>query len=291
MKVAKTPAEAAQLARDARRRGLLVGLVPTMGALHEGHRSLLRRARSECGWVAASIFVNPTQFGPNEDLARYPRPIERDLAICDEDGVDLVFTPSDEAMYLPNHTTWVEVGELSQKMCGMSRPGHFRGVTTVVSKLFNIFAPDRAYFGLKDLQQVVVIERMVRDLNFPIEIVRCPTVREPDGLAMSSRNAYLSPEERKAALCLHEALLAFEQEVASGERRARVLMETMAEQVIAEPRAILDYVAIVDARTLEDVEEVRGETAAALAVWVGNTRLIDNTIVNVGPAGRPEGGT
>ncbi|MHC5054958.1 MAG: pantoate--beta-alanine ligase [Planctomycetota bacterium] len=279
MKVVKTVAEATAASLAAKRSGSVIGLVPTMGALHDGHRSLVRRARDECDFVAVSIFVNPTQFGEGEDLDSYPRTLERDLMLCDEDGADLVLAPTNEGIYLPGHTSWVEVGGLTQKLEGMTRPSHFRGVTTIVAKLFNVFLPDLAYFGQKDLQQCAVVGRMARDLNFPVKIVRCPIVREDDGLAMSSRNAYLSPEERKAALCLHEALGHFEEEVAGGERDANRLIEAMAEIIIAEPLAALDYAAIIDPDTLEDVQEVRGQAAAALAAWVGETRLIDNAIV------------
>lgn len=268
-------------AREARAEGLMIGLVPTMGALHEGHRALLARARDECDLVVASIFVNPTQFVEGEDYDRYPRTPEKDLDICRDDGVDIVFMPAPEEMYPNGATTWVEVGELTNKLEGLSRSGHFRGVTTVVTKLFNLVAPDRAYFGLKDLQQLIVIERMTRDLNFPVEIVRVPTVREPGGLAVSSRNKYLSPEEREDATCLHDALGIFEDRIAEGVRDVHRLLEEMAEVVIAVPSAVLDYVAVVDPHTLEDLEEIDGgrEVAAAVAVWIGNTRLIDNVVV------------
>ncbi|MHC4503937.1 MAG: pantoate--beta-alanine ligase [Planctomycetota bacterium] len=282
MKVVKTPAEATAACLASKRAGRTLGLVPTMGALHEGHLSLVRKAREECDCVAVSIFVNPTQFGEGEDLDAYPRALERDLELCDEEGADLVLTPTKEEMYLPGYTTWVEVGELSQKLEGLSRPSHFRGVTTVVSKLFNIFLPDRAYFGQKDLQQLVVIRRMARDLSFPVTVVACPIVREEDGLAMSSRNSYLSKDERAAALCLSAAIKAFGESVAEGERDVSTLLETLAEPVIAEPLAVLDYAAIVDAETLEDVKELSGAVAAALAVWFGNTRLIDNVIISAG---------
>jgi pantoate--beta-alanine ligase len=280
----KTPMDANAAAMVVKRSGSVVGLVPTMGALHDGHRSLIRKAREECDWVAVSIFVNPTQFGENEDIDRYPRQLADDLAICNEEGADLVFTPSPDDIYMPDHTSWVEVGELTQVLCGMSRPGHFRGVTTVVAKLFNILCPDKAYFGQKDLQQLVVIERMVRDLNFPVRVVRCPIVRETDGVAMSSRNRYLSAEERIAAVALHEALQIFADAVADGETAVDVLLEAMSERIIAEPAAELDYLAIVDAHTLQDVRAVKGPVAVALAVWFGNTRLIDNMLVDASGA-------
>jgi len=277
----EAPGEAHAAVMSARASGKTIGVVPTMGALHEGHLSLIRRAREECGYVAVSIFVNPTQFGESADLEGYPRTLVKDLKKCDAAGVDLVFVPDNDAMYAPDHTTWVEVGRLTQGLCGMSRPGHFRGVTTVVTKLFNILAPDRAYFGMKDYQQLVVVQRMVRDLNMPIEIVPCPIVRESDGLAMSSRNRRLSAEERAAATALSEALGAFVEMVADGEREVAPLIEAMSERIISEPKAELDYVSIVDARSLEDARRVEGQVVAALAVWMGNTRLIDNAVVDV----------
>ena len=277
----KSSDETRELSLAAKREGKIVGLVPTMGALHEGHMSLVRRCGEDCGLAMVSIYVNPTQFDEGEDLGKYPRTLDGDLAECEAAGVDVVFAPSSEGMYEAGHSTWVEVGGLTNTMCGLARPGHFRGVTTVVAKLFNICRPDRAYFGQKDLQQCVVIERMVRDLNMPVEIVRMPIVREPDGLAMSSRNSHLSPEERAAALCLHEALEDFEEAAAAGERSAEKLLEAMAGTVIAEPKATLDYAVLVDTETLEDVAELRGEVAAAVAVGIGETRLIDNAIVKV----------
>ncbi len=281
MTVAKTLADATALCLAAKRDGRSVGLVPTMGAFHEGHLSLIRRAREECDFVAVSIFVNPTQFGEGEDLSRYPRSLEADLAACEQEGVDLVLAPFAESVYLPGHTTWVEVGALSQKLEGLSRPSHLRGVTTVVAKLFNVFVPDRAYFGRKDLQQLSVIRRMARDLNFPVEVIGCPIVRESDGLAMSARNSYLSEAEREAAKCLSAGLEAFGKSVAAGERDAGTLLGVMSESVIAEPLATLDYAAIVDAETLDDLSELRGEVAVALAVYVGETRLIDNAVVTI----------
>jgi pantoate--beta-alanine ligase len=282
MKIVKTVAEATAASVAAKKSAKTIGLVPTMGALHDGHRSLIKRARNECDFVAVSIFVNPTQFGEGEDLDSYPRTLEHDLKICDEEGADLVFTPANEDVYLDGHTSWVEVGGLTQKLEGMTRPSHFRGVTTVVAKLLNICLPENIYFGQKDLQQCAVVGRMVRDLNFPVKIVRCPTVRESDGLAISSRNVRLSPEERRAALCLYDALGHFEEEVGGGERSAHKLMEAMAEIIIAEPLAALDYAAIIDPDTLEDVQELNGPVAATLAAWIGETHLIDNTILMAG---------
>jgi pantoate--beta-alanine ligase len=281
LKTVHAPDEAHAAVAGARAAGKTVGVVPTMGALHEGHLSLIRRAREECDFVAVSIYVNPLQFGESADLEAYPRTLDDDVKACDAAGVDLVFAPASDAMYAPDHTTWVEVGQLTQGLCGMSRPGHFRGVTTIVTKLFGILAPDRAYFGMKDYQQLVVVERMVRDLNMPVKIVRCPIVREKDGLAMSSRNARLSSEERAAAVALSEALGIFVQMVSDGERDVAPIMAAMSERIIGEPHAELDYLSIVDARTLEDVRTVAGEVVAALAVWMGKTRLIDNAVVRV----------
>lgn len=255
------------------------GFVPTMGYLHEGHLSLVRRARAENDRVAVSIFVNPTQFGPHEDYARYPRDLERDLRLLEPLGVDLVFVPSVEEMYPPGFQTWVIVEEVSRPLEGASRPGHFRGVATVVAKLFNILQPDRAYFGQKDAQQTVVIRRMVQDLNIPVEIVICPTVREPDGLAMSSRNTYLNPEERRAAMVLFRALQAAKARYEAGERDAERLREAMREVIRAEPLARIDYVSVAHPETLQELERVEGPALLSLAVYIGTTRLIDNLML------------
>jgi pantoate--beta-alanine ligase len=255
------------------------GFVPTMGYLHEGHLSLVRRARAENDRVAVSIFVNPTQFGPHEDYARYPRDLERDLRLLEPLGVDLVFVPSVEEMYPPGFQTWVIVEEVSRPLEGASRPGHFRGVATVVAKLFNILQPDRAYFGQKDAQQTVVIRRMVQDLNIPVEIVICPTVREPDGLAMSSRNTYLNPEERRAATVLFRALQAAKARYEVGERDAERLREAMREVIRAEPLARIDYVSVAHPETLQELERVEGPALLSLAVYIGTTRLIDNLML------------
>jgi len=255
------------------------GFVPTMGYLHEGHLSLVRRARAENDHVAVSIFVNPTQFGPHEDYDRYPRDLERDLRLLEPLGVDLVFAPPVEEMYPPGFQTWVIVEEVSRPLEGASRPGHFRGVATVVAKLLNIVQPDRAYFGQKDAQQAVVIRRMVRDLNIPVEIVVCPTVREPDGLAMSSRNTYLSPEERRAATVLFRALQAARARYEAGERDAERLREAMREVIRAEPLARLDYVSVADPETLQELSRVEGRALLSLAVYIGRTRLIDNLLL------------
>lgn len=255
------------------------GFVPTMGYLHEGHLSLIRRARVENDHVAVSIFVNPTQFGPHEDYNRYPRDLERDLRLLEPLQVDLVFVPSVEEMYPPGFQTWVIVEELSRPLEGASRPGHFRGVATVVAKLFNIVQPDRAYFGQKDAQQAVVIRRMVRDLNFPVEIVVCPTVREPDGLALSSRNTYLNPQERQAATVLFRALQAAKARYEAGERDGERLREAMREVLRGEPLARVDYVSVADPETLEELSRVEGPALLSLAVYIGNTRLIDNLLL------------
>ncbi len=256
-----------------------VGCVPTMGYLHEGHLSLVRRARTECASVEVSIFVNPTQFGPNEDLDRYPRDLPRDLAMLEAEGVDLVWTPTAAEMYPPGFQTWVTVEKLSQGLEGGARPGHFRGVATVVTKLFHGMLPDRAYFGQKDAQQAAVIRRMTQDLNFPIEIIVCPTVREPDGLAMSSRNVYLNPEERQAATVLFRALNAAEQAYRKGERRAEALRRMAQEAIEAEPLARLHYVSCADYETLEELEKVERKALLSLAVYIGQTRLIDNVVL------------
>jgi pantoate--beta-alanine ligase len=256
-----------------------VGLVPTMGYLHEGHLSLIRRAKAECNSVAVSIFVNPAQFGPNEDLAKYPRDLERDLKLLEPLGVDLVWTPTAEVMYPSGYQTWVEVEALTKGLEGAMRPGHFRGVTTVVAKLFNAVQPQKAYFGQKDAQQAAVIRRMTLDLNFPIEIVVCPTVREADGLAMSSRNKYLEGEDRRAALVLFRALSAAKEMYEAGERNAEKLRRKMKEVIAAEPRARMQYVSCADYDSLEELEAVTGKTLLSMAVLIGETRLIDNFVL------------
>ena len=266
---------------DAARRALAgpVGFVPSMGFLHAGHISLVQRARAECASVAVSIFVNPTQFGPKEDLAKYPRDLPRDLALLESAGAELVWTPTPESMYPPGFQTWVEVDELTQRLEGELRPGHFRGVTTIVAKLFNAVRPDRAYFGQKDAQQAAVIRRMARDLNFPVEMVVCPTVREADGLAMSSRNVYLNVEERKAATVLFRALEAAKAAYDEGEREADNLRRVMREIVQAEPLARLQYVSCADYDTLDELETVSGKALLSMAVYLGKTRLIDNFVI------------
>jgi len=257
-----------------------VGLVPTMGFLHAGHLSLVHAARAECASVVVSVFVNPTQFGPSEDLEAYPRDLERDLALLQEAGADLVWAPEAGSMYPPGFQTWVTVEEVTKPLEGERRPGHFRGVTTVVAKLFNAVRPQRAYFGQKDAQQAVVIRQMVRDLSYPIEISVCPIVREPDGLAMSSRNVYLNPEERKAATVLSRALQAAQQAYAGGERQAEALRRRMLDVLEAEPLARVQYVSCADAQTLQELHgPLQGQALLSMAVYVGKTRLIDNLVL------------
>ena len=260
-----------------------------MGALHEGHLSLVRAAKAQCQAVAVSLFVNPKQFGPAEDLARYPRPFERDCELLEKEGVSILFAPSVDEMYPKGEVTWVVVEGLSERLDGRSRPGHFRGVTTVVSKLFHIIEPDVAFFGQKDAAQSAVIRRMVRDLNFPVEIVVCPIVREPDGLAMSSRNAYLNPDERRRALALHRSLSRVEEEFRTGERSVARLVAAASEVFAQEPQVRLDYFEIVDPDTLDPVEQIQQPTLVAVAAYFGATRLIDNLILN--PKSRVEKST
>jgi pantoate--beta-alanine ligase len=256
-----------------------VGFVPTMGYLHEGHLALVRQARNENSAVVASIFVNRTQFGPSEDLASYPRDLERDLKLLDEENTDVVFVPWDEEMYPPAFSSWVDVEKVTERLEEASRPGHFRGVATVVAKLFNIVQPARAYFGQKDAQQAIVIKRMVADLNMDLEIVVVPTVRENDGLAMSSRNTYLNPEERQAATILFKALTLAKELWQGGERDADKIRHQMASLIRKEPLARIDYVSIADATTLEELEAVDRPALASLAVRIGKARLIDNMLL------------
>ncbi len=250
-----------------------------MGALHEGHLSLVRAARAQCDVVAVSIFVNPTQFGPAEDLSKYPRQFERDCRLLEQEGVDILFAPSIEEMYPQGAISWVVVEGLSEKLDGRSRPGHFRGVTTVVAKLFHVIEPDAAYFGQKDAAQLAVIRRMVRDLDFPVEIVACPIVREADGLAMSSRNAYLNREERQRALVLQRSLQEARRQFDAGERLAARLIAAAKEVFVREPQVRLDYFEVVDPETLDPVERISGRTLVAVAAFVGTTRLIDNVVL------------
>ena len=258
-----------------------LGFVPTMGALHEGHLSLVRAAKSACDAVAVSIFVNPLQFGPTEDLARYPRTFERDSGLLENEAVDMLFVPTGDEMYPLGAVTYVTVEGLSDKLCGRSRPGHFRGVTTVVAKLFHIVEPDAAFFGQKDAAQSTIIRRMVQDLNLPVEIVVCPIVREPDGLAMSSRNAYLDPQQRKSALVLQRSLLEIKNQFERGERNVTNLIEAGKQLLSQEAGARLDYLEIVDPSTLEPVTQFDRPALVAVAAFVGNTRLIDNIVVPV----------
>lgn len=276
MELVTTVKEVRSRVKQWKKEGLTVGLVPTMGYLHDGHKSLIDRAVKENDRVVVSDFVNPTQFGENEDLGSYPRDIERDSKLCEEAGAALIFHPAPEEMYAPDYCTFVDMNKLTDVLCGKTRPIHFSGVCSVVSKLFNIVTPDRAYFGQKDAQQLAVIRRMVRDLNFDIEIVGCPIVREPDGLALSSRNTYLNTEERKAALVLSQALKLGKDMMESGETDAVRIRKAMVEHIEKEPLARIDYVEIVDADSLESVQKIENKVLTAMAVYIGNTRLIDN---------------
>jgi len=282
MQILKTVREMRARAEEGRRSGVIIGLVPTMGFFHEGHLSLMRRARAECGLVAVSLFVNPTQFGPGEDLAAYPRDFERDCALAAAEGVDVMFAPEGAAMYADDHATFVNVERLTASLCGASRPGHFRGVATVVAKLFNVCRPHRAYFGLKDYQQVRVIETMIRDLDFDVELVRCPIVREPDGVAMSSRNSYLSPEERRAATILRRSLVAAGGQIEQGERDGAAVARRLRETIEAEPLARVDYAEVVDAESLAPLGRIDHSALVAVAVRIGRARLIDNLVVEAG---------
>lgn len=258
----------------------MLGFVPTMGYLHEGHMHLVRRARAECGLVAVSIFVNPTQFAPHEDFASYPRGLERDLTLLRNEGAQFLFFPSTEEIYLPDFNTYVEVQGVTQTLEGAARPHFFRGVATVVCKLFNIVQPTRAYFGQKDAQQAVVVRKLVRDLNIPVEIVICPTVREPDGLAMSSRNAYLAPDQRQAATVLYRALTAAREQYEAGERAAEVLRQTMRDILATEPLAQPEYVSAADPETLQELDRIgQGGVLLSMAVRIGHARLIDNVLL------------
>ena len=277
--VVRTVADLRTEVRRWRADGLSVALTPTMGFLHEGHLSLVRAAKAGCEAVVASIFVNPTQFGPNEDFSKYPRTFEADCKLLESEGVDVLFAPDAKEMYRPGSATFVEVAGLSDRLDGASRPGHFRGVATVVAKLFLAAEPDRAYFGQKDAAQVAVLRRMVADLGLPVELVVCPIVREADGLAMSSRNRYLSQEERRQALVLSRALHAVQRRAQSGERETSLLAEAARQVFATEPAVRVDYIAAVDWRTLLPVEEAAPGTLFAVAAWIGQTRLIDNVLL------------
>ena len=279
MKIVGTVKEVREQVKEWKKQGLSVGFVPTMGYLHEGHKSLMDAARKGNDKVVVSIFVNPMQFGPTEDLATYPRDLDHDAALCESAGVDLIFHPEAEEMYEKDFCSFVDMTGLTEGLCGKTRPIHFRGVCTVVNKLFNIVTPDHAYFGQKDGQQLAVIKRMVRDLNMDIEIVGCPIVREEDGLAKSSRNTYLSPEERKAALILSKTV-ALGKELAKTEKDANKVVEAMQKNIETEPLAKIDYVEAVDALSMAPVEKLEGTCMLAMAVYIGKTRLIDNTLIN-----------
>ncbi|HEY4842710.1 MAG TPA: pantoate--beta-alanine ligase [Terriglobales bacterium] len=289
MKICPTIAEV----RAARASGKRLGLVPTMGALHEGHLSLVRAAKAQCNAVAVSIFVNPKQFSPTEDLSKYPRQFDRDRQLLEKENVDILFVPTVEEIYpsgrasygevVDNDSTWVWVEGLSERLDGRSRPGHFRGVTTIVAKLFHIIEPDAAFFGQKDAAQLAIIRRMVRDLNFPVEIVGCPIVREPDGLAMSSRNVYLNREERARALVLHRALEQVRQNFEAGERVAAYLLAAAKEIFAVQPDVVLDYCEIADPDTLNPVAQISRKALVAVAAYVGTTRLIDNLVLQLEP--------
>lgn len=281
MNIAETVDEVREEIRRWRAEGLTVGLVPTMGYLHEGHRSLIDKAVEQNDRVVVSVFVNPIQFGPNEDLATYPRDLERDSALCEEAGADLIFHPEKENMYFDDFCTFVDMDGLTRGLCGKTRPTHFRGVCTVVSKLFNIVQPDRAYFGQKDAQQLAVIRRMVRDLNFNLEIVGCPIIREEDGLAKSSRNTYLSKEERQAATILHKGLQKGEELIREGVTSAAAVVDAITKVIESEPLARIDYVEMVDFDSIEKIEEAQGTVLTAVAVYIGKTRLIDNFIITL----------
>lgn len=289
MRILHTIAETQAVCRQARRDGKRIGLVPTMGALHEGHISLVKAARAQTDFVIASIFVNPLQFGPNEDLAKYPRTFERDCQMLEAEGVAAVFAPTPDEMYPKDAATFVEVEGLPQKLEGRTRPTHFRGVTTVVNKLFNIVQPDRAFFGQKDAQQVVIIQKMVRDLNMDLDIIVCPIVRERDGLAMSSRNRYLNDEQRRQALVLYRALMRIQTEADRGENSATKLLGAGKSVVTEEPQVRLDYLEIVDRESLDPITDISRGALVAIAAFVGPTRLIDNVVLyGAGSAQKPD---
>jgi len=282
MKICSTIVDARLACRAARASDQRLGLVPTMGALHDGHRTLVRAAKARCDIVAVSIFVNPTQFGPAEDLSKYPRQIDHDRQLLEDEGIDILFAPPVEEIYpFPGgEVSWVTVAGLSEKLDGRSRPGHFRGVTTIVAKLFHIIEPDAAFFGQKDAAQLAIIRRMVRDLNFAVEVVACPIVREPDGLAMSSRNGYLSGEDRVRALVLRRSLLRVQQEFEAGERIAANLISAGKDVFVTEPQVAIDYFEIVDPERLDPVQRISQPSLVAVAAYVGTTRLIDNVLLN-----------
>ena len=279
MKVVKTVKEVREIVAGWRKEGLTVGLVPTMGFLHEGHQSLIRKSASQNDRTVVSVFVNPIQFGPNEDLEAYPRDLNRDIKAVEEAGGDLIFNPEPSEMYPGHFTSFIDTTETTELLCGAVRPVHFRGVCTVVGKLFNIVTPDRAYFGQKDAQQLATIRRFVRDLNFPLEIIACPIVREDDGLAKSSRNTYLNAEERQAALILSKSLKKGKEAIESGEKDAKTIIAIIKNSLQSEPLARIDYVEVVDFENIQRVDKIEGETLVAIAVYIGKTRLIDNFII------------
>ena len=279
MQVVKTISEVREIVSSWRKEGLSVGLVPTMGFLHEGHQSLIEKSVSQNDRTVVSVFVNPIQFGPNEDLEAYPRDLEHDKTLVEKAGGDLIFHPEPSEMYPGHFTSFIDTTETTELLCGAVRPIHFRGVCTVVGKLFNIVCPDRAYFGQKDAQQLATIRRFVRDLNFPIEIIPCPIIREEDGLAKSSRNTYLSPEERQAALILSKSLRLGKEAIENGEDNPQRVINIIKKNLSTEPLARIDYVEIVDFENIQRVEKIEGETLVAIAVYIGKTRLIDNFII------------
>jgi pantoate--beta-alanine ligase len=281
MKIVKTIEKIRKIVARAKSAGKKIGFVPTMGALHEGNFSLIKAAKKQTDFVVVSIFVNPTQFGPGEDLAKYPRPLKKDVNACKKLGVNVIFAPTIKEMYSQENITWVQVEKLSAPLCGKSRQGHFRGVATVCSKLFNIVEPDIVFFGQKDAQQAIIVQRMVSDLNMPLKIVVCRTVRQRDGLAMSSRNVYLKPRERKDAALLYAALQEAQFFIKAGHRKSKMLISQMKKILKISRRVKIDYIEIVDANTLEEIERVQGKVLIALAAKIGKTRLIDNIIVEV----------
>lgn len=283
MIVRETISEVRKLTESWRKQGLSIGLIPTMGYLHDGHVSLINKARQENDKVVVSVFVNPTQFGPNEDFEKYPKNLERDQEICEAAGTDLLLTPSVPEMYPSKNLAFVDISELDEGLCGAKRPGHFRGVCTIVSKFFNIVNPDRAYFGEKDAQQLAIIKRMTKDLSYNIQIVSCPTVRERDGLALSSRNSYLSEEERRAARVVPESLNLAREVIVGGEKDAGVIKDLISEKIKAEPLASVDYIEVVDASLLKPLVRINQPVIVAIAVFIGRTRLIDNFIYKGDP--------
>ncbi|MFA5062679.1 MAG: pantoate--beta-alanine ligase [Candidatus Omnitrophota bacterium] len=276
MKIIKNPLILSKCSKNLKLKGKSIGFVPTMGALHEGHLSLIRKAREENDVVVVSIFVNPAQFGPKEDLRKYPRPLKADLSLCKSAGVDYVFSPGVNDMFGESFSTYIDVKTLSGVFCGKSRPGHFRGVATIVAKLFNIIRPDTAYFGQKDAQQAIIIKRMAGDLNFPVKIKVMPIVRQEDGLALSSRNVYLKSRERKSALVLHKSLKLAELLIGNGAVNVSVIIDRMRRLILKDKAARIDYIAIVDPKNLEPLKKISGRCLIILAVWIGKTRLIDN---------------